>query len=98
MPVLPTEILKEINQKKFRPVYFVHGDEPFFIDAIADALEQKVLTEAEKGFNQFVLFGKDHDIGSVMNYARKYPFMAEDRKSTRLNSSHSTLSRMPSSA
>ena len=77
MPVLPTEILKEINQKKFRPVYFVHGDEPFFIDAIADALEQKVLTEAEKGFNQFVLFGKDHDIGSVMNYARKYPFMAD---------------------
>lgn len=77
MPVTPAEILKEIGQKKFRPVYFVHGDEPFYIDAIADALEKKVLLEAEKSFNQFVLFGKDHDVGSVLNYARKYPFMAE---------------------
>lgn len=71
------EVLKDIKAKKFAPIYILHGDEPFFIDQIADAFEDQVLTESEKSFNQFVLFGKDQSMGSVISYARRYPMMAE---------------------
>ena len=71
------DVLKEIKQKKFAPIYVIHGDEPFFIDQVADAFEADVLSESEKSFNQFVLFGKDHTMGSVISYARRYPMMAE---------------------
>lgn len=73
----PEQALKDIRQKKIQPLYFIHGDEPYYIDAIADELEKVVVAEAEKGFNQFVLFGKDTDIGGILNYARRYPFMSE---------------------
>ena len=73
----PEQALKDIRQKKIQPLYFIHGEEPYYIEAIANELEKVVVSEAEKGFNQFVLFGKDTDIGGVMNYARRYPFMAE---------------------
>jgi DNA polymerase III subunit delta len=70
-------LLKDIRANKLAPVYLVHGDEPFALDALAEALETTVVPEAERGFNQFVLFGKDTDVGAVLNYARRYPFMAE---------------------
>lgn len=71
------EVLKDIKAKKYAPIYVLHGDEPFFIDQMAHAFEEQVLTESEKSFNQFVLFGKDHTMGSVISYARRYPMMAE---------------------
>ncbi len=77
MTQTPEQALKDLRQKKIHSLYFVHGDEPYYIDAIAEELEKVVVPEAEKGFNQFVLFGKDTDIGGVLNYARRYPFMAE---------------------
>ncbi len=70
-------LLKDIHAQKLAPVYLVHGDEPFALDLLAEALETTVVPEAERGFNQFVLFGKDTDVGTVINYARRYPFMAE---------------------
>lgn len=77
MAITPDIVLKEIRGKKFKPVYFVYGDEPFYIDAIAEELENRVVPEAERSFNQFVLYGKDTDVASVLGYARRYPFMAE---------------------
>jgi DNA polymerase III subunit delta len=70
-------LLKDIKSQKLAPVYLVHGDEPFALDQLAEVLEATVVPEAERGFNQFVLFGKDTDVGAVLNYARRYPFMAE---------------------
>lgn len=70
-------LLKEIRNKRIAPVYLIHGDEPYYLDLLADQLEQVAVPVAEKGFNQFVLFGKDTDVGTIINYARRYPFMAE---------------------
>jgi DNA polymerase III subunit delta len=76
--LIPEQALKEIRQNKIAPLYFLHGDEPFYIEKIADELEKRIVPESEKGFNQFVLFGKDiPDVGTVLNYARRFPFMAE---------------------
>ncbi|GGB80503.1 DNA polymerase III subunit delta [Dyadobacter sediminis] len=77
MAQTPETILKEIRGKKFKPLYFIHGDEPYYIDAIADELEKRVVPEAEKGFNQFIIYGKDTDLTGVLGYARRFPFMAE---------------------
>ena len=77
MAQTPDIVLKEIRSKKFRPIYFLHGDEPYYIDSIADELEKRVVSEAEKGFNQFVLYGKDIDVAGVLSYARRFPFMSE---------------------
>jgi DNA polymerase-3 subunit delta len=73
----PDVALKEIKSKKYKPLYFLHGDEPFFIDNIAEELEKRIVPESEKGFNQFVLYGKDTDVAGVLSYARRFPFMAE---------------------
>ncbi|WP_041258778.1 DNA polymerase III subunit delta [Fibrella aestuarina] len=70
-------VLKDIRNKRIAPVYLIHGDEPYYLDRIADELEKVVVPVAERGFNQFVLFGKDADVGAVLNNARRYPFMAE---------------------
>ncbi|GAB3575142.1 DNA polymerase III subunit delta [Spirosoma luteolum] len=70
-------LLKDIRNKRIAPVYLIHGDEPYYIDRIAGELEKVAVPAAERGFNQFVLFGKDTDVGAVLNYARRYPFMAE---------------------
>ncbi len=77
MTATPEQALKEIRQKKIQPLYFIHGDEPFYIEQLADALEKAVVPESEKSFNQFVVFGKDLEVGAVVNYARRFPFMAE---------------------
>src|SRR5690606_34831825 len=75
--VTPESVLKEIKAKKFHPVYFLHGDEPYFIDRVAAELETKVIPESARSFNQFVLYGKDHDLSSVIGHAKRFPFMFE---------------------
>lgn len=71
------EILKELKQKKYRPIYFLHGAEPYFIDVISDYIEQEVLTETEKAFNLAVLYGKEANHLAVVDNARRYPVMSE---------------------
>lgn len=73
------QLLKEIKQKKFRPIYLLHGEEPFFIDKLMEALEQNVLQEHEKAFNQDVVYGKDIDLPKLKSYLMQYPAMAERR-------------------
>ena len=71
------EVLKDIKQNKLAPIYLIHGDEPFFIDQLTDSFEKNVLNPDEQSFNQFILFGKDHSMASVVSYARRFPMMAE---------------------
>ncbi|GAB3902155.1 DNA polymerase III subunit delta [Larkinella knui] len=71
------QILKDVRKKNFAPLYLLHGDETYFVDLIADEIEKIAVPEHEKGFNQFMVFGKDTQVGAVINMARRYPFMAD---------------------
>ncbi|UYQ91571.1 DNA polymerase III subunit delta [Chitinophaga horti] len=71
------EIIKDWKQKKFRPLYWLEGEEEFFIDQVVNYAEHQLLDEAEKGFNLTVLYGKDTDWASVINNCRRYPMFAE---------------------
>ncbi|MGC3946947.1 MAG: DNA polymerase III subunit delta [Chryseolinea sp.] len=71
------KILTDIKSNKFAPVYFLQGEEPFYIDLISDYIEKHALTDSEKGFNQVVLYGKDVTVATVLTNARRFPMMAE---------------------
>ncbi|MDB0011214.1 DNA polymerase III subunit delta [Crocinitomicaceae bacterium] len=69
-------IIKDIQNKKFEKIYFLHGEEGFFIDEITNALIENVLEPHEKDFNQAIIYGKDADVLSVVSEAKGYPMMA----------------------
>jgi DNA polymerase-3 subunit delta len=71
------EIIKDLKNHKYKPVYLLHGDEPYFIDQVSNYVEHHLLPEAEKGFNQTVLYGKDTDIMTVLGASKRYPMMAD---------------------
>ncbi|MEY2792994.1 MAG: DNA-directed polymerase, partial [Bacteroidota bacterium] len=71
------EVLKDIQTNKLAPIYVIHGDEPFFIDLLTEAFENKVLSEDQKGFNQFVFYGKDQTLPAILSNARRFPMMSE---------------------
>lgn len=71
------DILREAKAGKFKPVYFLHGEEPFFIDQVETGIEQHALSEAEKSFNQTILYGKEVDHLTLLDYLRRYPMMSE---------------------
>ena len=71
------EIIREIQAGKFHPVYLLMGDEPYYIDRIAQTLSECVLSEDERDFNQTILYGTDTDIASIINTAKRYPMMSE---------------------
>lgn len=70
------QIVTSIKKRDFKPVYFLHGTESYFIDAISDLIEEKLLTEGEKAFNQLILYGKDTNHLDVIDQARRYPMMS----------------------
>ncbi len=65
----------QIAARKFAPVYLLMGEEGYFIDQLADQLARTVLTEAERAFNQTVVYGKDSEPGAVVNLCRQMPMM-----------------------
>ncbi len=71
------DILSPLRKKEYKPIYVLHGEEPFFIDTISDFIERNVLSEADKSFNQSILYGKEIDAMTLMDTARRYPMMAE---------------------
>ncbi len=71
------EVIRDLQKGVYAPIYFLQGDEPFFIDNIVEHIEVKALDEAQKSFNQYVLYGKDVSFNDVLNVARKYPMMGE---------------------
>lgn len=70
-------ILNEIKSGKIHPIYFLMGDEPFFIDQISSFIENNVLDETQRGFDQTVLYGKDISMEEIISCAKRYPMMAE---------------------
>ncbi len=71
------EILKELKAKQYYPIYYLMGEEPYYIDLISDYITDNVLTETEKEFNLTVVYGADVDIATVINAAKRYPMMSE---------------------
>lgn len=70
-------IVSDIKKGNIKPIYFLMGDEPYYIDKISDYIEQTVLDEAEKGFNQQIMYGRDATIEDIISAAKRYPMMAE---------------------
>ena len=71
------KIMSEIRLGKYAPVYFLQGEETFYIDLIANFIEENALAPAEKGFNQVVVYGKDVAMATVLTHARRFPMMAD---------------------
>ena len=70
-------IINDIKSGNIKPVYFLMGEEPYYIDGIANYIEDRILSEEEKGFNQMVLYGRDVTIDEIVSNAKRYPMMAE---------------------
>ena len=70
------QILTDLRKKVYQPVYFLMGEEPYYIDLISDFIQNNVLDDTEKEFDQTVLYGKDVDINMVINAAKRYPMMS----------------------
>ena len=70
-------ILKNIKNKELLPIYFFHGEEPYFMDVALKFFEYDVLTEDEKAFNQTVVYGKDTTFSEVLSLARQFPMMGD---------------------
>jgi DNA polymerase-3 subunit delta len=71
------DLIKDLKNRKFSPVYLLHGEESFYIDQISDYIEENVLSAAEKSFNQTIFYGKDSDPMSILNAAKRYPMMSD---------------------
>lgn len=77
MAATPDQILQELKAGKYAPVYFLQGEEPYYIDQITDFIEDNCLNETEKGFNQTIMYGKDVAVNQIVSAARRFPMMAE---------------------
>ncbi|AOW10152.1 DNA polymerase III subunit delta [Flavobacterium gilvum] len=74
------EVIKIVNDIKggnIKPIYFLMGEEPYYIDKLSEYIETNVLSEEEKGFNQTVLYGRDVSIEDIVSTAKRYPMMAD---------------------
>lgn len=71
------QIVNSIRQGNISPIYFLMGEEPYYIDKISDFIAENILAEEERGFNQIVMYGRDTTIDEIASNARRYPMMAE---------------------
>ena len=71
------QIIADLKQRKFNPIYFLYGDEPYFIDKIAKFIEENALEKHEKDFNQTILYGKDTQPSAIVEVSKRFPMMAE---------------------
>lgn len=71
------KIVNEIKQGNIKPIYFFMGEEPYYIDKLTEYIEDNVLAEEDRGFNQMVLYGKDVSVEDVISNAKRYPMMAD---------------------
>lgn len=70
-------IVQAVNSGSIKPVYLLHGEEPFFIDQLEHYLDESLLSEDEKSFNQTIFYGKDATATDIINACRRFPMMAE---------------------
>jgi DNA polymerase-3 subunit delta len=71
------QLVSDIKNGNLKPIYFLMGEESYYIDKISDFIESTILAEEEKGFNQMVLYGRDVTIDDIVGNAKRYPMMAE---------------------
>ncbi len=71
------QILSDIKKKVFKPVYFLAGEEPYYIDLISRYIEENVLVESDRSFNQMVVYGDDTTVSGVIELSRRFPMMSE---------------------
>ena len=71
------QIVSDIKNGVVKPIYFLMGEEPYYIDKISDFIEDTILVEEEKGFNQTVMYGRDVSIEDIIGAAKRFPMMAE---------------------
>ncbi|WP_299547686.1 DNA polymerase III subunit delta [Seonamhaeicola sp.] len=71
------QLVTDIKNKNLKPIYFLMGEEPYYIDKISDFIEDNVLAEEERGFNQMVLYGRDVSVEDIVGNAKRFPMMAE---------------------
>jgi DNA polymerase III subunit delta len=77
MDAAAKEIMDDLRANKFDPVYVLQGEESYYIDLISNYIEEHVLSDAEKGFNQVVVYGKDTPVNVILTHAKRFPMMAE---------------------
>ncbi|MFV9550932.1 DNA polymerase III subunit delta [Algibacter sp. PT7-4] len=71
------QLVTDIKNKNLKPIYFLMGEEAYYIDKISDFIENTVLAEEERGFNQMLLYGRDVTIDDIVGHAKRFPMMAE---------------------
>lgn len=71
------KIINDIKAGNIKPIYFLMGDEPYYIDKLTEYIENNFLSEDEKGFNQMVIYGRDTTVDDVISNAKRYPMMAD---------------------
>jgi DNA polymerase-3 subunit delta len=71
------KIIEDIQNGSPAPIYFLMGEEPYYIDRIADYIGKNILSEEEKGFNQMILYGKDVTVDEIISHAKRFPMMSE---------------------
>ncbi|MFT4033735.1 MAG: DNA polymerase III subunit delta [Siphonobacter sp.] len=70
-------VWKDLKKNQFAPIYLLAGDEPFYIDQVTNYLEDHVIPVAGRDFNQFVLYGKDINIGTLLSHAKRFPMLSD---------------------
>jgi len=76
MPATYEGIMSDLRKRIFKPVYFLAGDEPYYIDLISDYISEKILTDEERAFNQITIYGEDTTINAIIETSRRFPMMA----------------------
>lgn len=71
------DILKELKSKHYYPIYYLMGEESYYIDFLSDYITENVLSDAEKEFNLTVVYGSDTDMQTIISAAKRYPMMSE---------------------
>jgi len=71
------EIRDSIEKGNFSPVYLFQGEEAYYIDQLTDLLIKKALDDSERDFNQYVFYGMDSDVGTIINTCKRFPMMSE---------------------
>ena len=69
--------ISKIKNKVYSPIYFLMGEETYYIYLISNILENSILNDNEKEFNQAILYGKDSSVDEIISYCKRYPMMSE---------------------
>ena len=73
------EIITEIDKKNLHPIYFLTGEENYYIDKVTENISKNILTAEEKEFNQSILYGKETDVATIISEAKQFPFGSNHR-------------------